>query len=164
MKKLKTERGAWLLFLLHVGIGLAGIALVLIRLWDHPVSRLLFSCPSSFLHIYCPGCGGTRAISEMLKFHFISSIAYNPNPLLWAAALLYIDVRSLLILKRQGRLDRPYFSWSLFSLLVSVFFLNFIVRNLLLVLWDVDFIGDHRDFWMKFAPFAKEVLNKVRFL
>lgn len=153
----KIERGVRMLLALHIGLGLMGIALLLVNAWEHPLKDLLFSCPTSFFHLYCPGCGGTRAISELLRLNILSSVRYNPNPLVWACALFYIDLRSVWILKRKGTLERPYFSRTLFTVIVSVYFLNFILRNLLLVLWDVDFIGDHAEFWAHSAPFATGV-------
>lgn len=47
-----------------------------------PVKRLPGLMPPcvcrSFLGLYCPGCGGTRAVMELLDGHILRSLWYHP--------------------------------------------------------------------------------------
>lgn len=47
--------------------------------WFFIVSQLHYECPwLSILHIYCPGCGGTRMIFSMIHLDFYQAFRYNP--------------------------------------------------------------------------------------
>ncbi|RJP73032.1 MAG: DUF2752 domain-containing protein [Ignavibacteriales bacterium] len=39
----------------------------------------LYHCPfHSVTGLYCPGCGGLRAVDSLLKFDFTNALRYNP--------------------------------------------------------------------------------------
>jgi len=67
-------------------------------LYCFPPERYGFypTCPVyRYLHLYCPGCGSTRALSALLHGRFLEAIHYNPlfvalvPVLLFFAAVLY---------------------------------------------------------------------------
>lgn len=45
-------------------------------------NRVIDMIPKCFFHLatgyYCPGCGGTRAVKELLKGDFLHSLYYHP--------------------------------------------------------------------------------------
>ena len=45
-------------------------------------------------NIYCPCCGGTRALKELLKLHIIKSLQYNPIVIL---TILYFILHIILL-------------------------------------------------------------------
>ncbi len=53
-------------------------------------AKVIPPCPIHALTgLLCPGCGNTRAVREMLSFHFITALRYNITvPLLSAAAVM----------------------------------------------------------------------------
>ncbi len=76
---------------------LAGIAAAIL-LYRFPPEQYSFypACPVyHYLHIYCPGCGSTRALAALLHGRVIDAMHYNPLfvmllPLLLAfAAMTY---------------------------------------------------------------------------
>ena len=92
--------------------------------------------------MYCPGCGGTRAVSALVRGDIIDSILSNPIPVyalvlllrMWAA-LLYNTVRS------KGKKIRVLYDWEAWGILAVVLG-HFILRNILLVLFHIDYLGD----------------------
>lgn len=91
-------------------------------------------------HIYCPGCGGTRALKALLQFHPIKSLYYNP-----IVIILIITIIILVILKtREKRYNKSVYKIRkrvLNSFLVT-WLIYFIFRNILLIYFGIDFLGD----------------------
>ncbi len=83
-----------------VGICAAGLAV----LYALPPTRYNFypRCPIyASTHLLCPGCGGTRAIYELLHFNVRGALHYNalvtilaPLALLWLAVSCYRAYRT----------------------------------------------------------------------
>lgn len=93
-------------------------------------------------HIYCPGCGGTRALFALFHFDILSSLRYNPILIVGIFVYAFYDIRIFLAIKRE---EHGYFQNCKFRLLIAyaVFIiLNFVVRDVLLLGFGIDFIGD----------------------
>lgn len=108
-------------------------------------SGLHFPCMFSLvMHLYCPGCGCTRAAEALLRFDLLASLAANPTVLLGGCLLLYYEIRLFLFMKR-GKDRAP-------SLLPAVIFFGCftvyaVLRNVLLVYFQIDPLGDHLMYW-----------------
>ena len=50
---------------------------------------------------WCPGCGGTRAVQELLKGNVIKSILYNPFPVFVLILMTVITIRYIFARRRQ---------------------------------------------------------------
>ena len=44
-------------------------------------------------HIYCPGCGGTRALFALFHFDILSSLRYNPILIVGIFVYAFYDIR-----------------------------------------------------------------------
>lgn len=101
----------------------------------------------SFFHLYCPGCGGTHALEELLQLHPIQSFLYNPLVLYMAGCLLYYYVKfAVMLIKQHGNAFftiRLSFLWG-FLILMIVFC---VIRNLLLVCCKIDYPGELAQYW-----------------
>ena len=43
-----------------------------------------------YFHLYCPGCGGQRAVHQLLNFDVLQAFKYNPLLVVFTPFLLYI--------------------------------------------------------------------------
>ena len=93
--------------------------------------------------LYCPGCGGTRAVKYLLQGDWKNSLIYHPFVLysviaaaLWAADAIYGKVCS----GRRRRASKK--RKSLFLILgTAIILINWIAKNLLLVCWGIDLLA-----------------------
>lgn len=90
--------------------------------------------------LYCPGCGGTRAVIAFIHGRFILSARYNPAVVCAAGLLLFALVRYLLGRARK----KPVKSLLLPEALVFLFVLlaNFAIKDIALAAFGVDLMPD----------------------
>lgn len=87
--------------------------------------------------LYCPGCGGTRAVRALMTGHPVKSFFYHPV-VLYVAVLVGIFLGSF-ALKRiskgkiQGLSFRIGYLWAGLFLVI----INWLIRNLLLLLFEI---------------------------
>ena len=105
-------------------------------------------CPIHFfLHLYCPACGGTRAVWLLFSGNPLASLRYNPTALFLVLSLLYYEAAALrsLITRRleyiRGVRFLPLY------ITVGVCLSYCIIRNLLLVNGIYDGIGELLPYW-----------------
>ncbi|MBE5883242.1 MAG: DUF2752 domain-containing protein [Lachnospiraceae bacterium] len=83
-----------------------------------------------FFGVYCPGCGGTRAVIQLLHGRLLQSLWYHPlvmyGVVLYVCFMISHTLSRLHILKRGMRFREGY----LYGALV-VLALNFILKNIL---------------------------------
>ncbi len=92
------------------------------------------------LHIYCPGCGATRALKALLRFDIISSFKLNPIVPVSAALFVIYDIAmavSLII----GKERKLFIKTIYLIILFSAWMIYAVVRNILLVN-GIDLLGD----------------------
>lgn len=93
-------------------------------------------------YMYCPGCGGTRAVFSMLHFDFISALRYNIVVPLIGVLYLYYNIGAIIsIIKgKEGFFNKkqliPIYVF------IGIVIANFIFRNILLWGFRIDLIGD----------------------
>ena len=143
MKLRKLDRKKKLM--LFVAANLAAIACVpLFFIYRSIASEYpgLFDC--HFLRatgLYCPGCGGTRALYALLTGHPLTALRANPGLVSAVALALWLDVRLGLAAAerlpfRFGLTERI---WSIST--VAFMLVWAVVRNLLLLAYGYDILG-----------------------
>ena len=92
--------------------------------------------------LYCPGCGGTRALDELLQFDFIESFLYNPLVILLIvyAIIVVVSFVSFFVCKNKLKHIKIVLISSVTALIVIG--LVFVIRNYLFVYKGIDFLGD----------------------
>ena len=123
---------------------IAGRLLVylLLRLEIPAVRKLFMPC---ILHnltgLYCPGCGGTRAVFYLFQGHLFKSLLYHPF-VPYAAVFCgwFMASHTVERLSRRrvavGMKYRDGYLWAAVALIL----INFIVKNLALIVWHVDLL------------------------
>lgn len=86
---------------------------------------------STFLGIYCPGCGGTRSLSALLHGHFLRALWYHPFvpyfAFVYFGFLLTQGLHRLGIKRVKGWKFHNWYLWGGLAILA----VNFIVKNIL---------------------------------
>lgn len=92
-------------------------------------------------HLYCPGCGGTRAFFSMLKGQLWRSVRYNPAVVLGAILILYYEVTVIMtIVGKKGKVYYCRKPWPVY-VYVGIVIIYAIVRNILLAVYGIDLMG-----------------------
>ncbi|MDE6762002.1 MAG: DUF2752 domain-containing protein [Lachnospiraceae bacterium] len=95
-----------------------------------------------FFNVYCPGCGGTRALFALFHGQVLHSLIYNPAIVLGAVLILYYEAGVLItLIRRNGKVYfyqkcGPLYSYLLIVILFAV------IRNWLLIEFQIDLIKD----------------------
>lgn len=131
--------------LFYTGWALVAITCVLgilYRLFPIPLSKLMLPClVQRMLGIYCPGCGGTRAVTALLRGDFLASFICHPLVLYTAAAGGWFLLSQTIerISRHHLNIGMKYRDGYVWAALVIVV-INFIVKNLLLIVWHIDLL------------------------
>ena len=100
--------------------------------------------PCTFLettHMYCPGCGGTRALMALAKGHIIKSLCFNPTVILGVLLIMYYEITVLMTV--LSKKNRVYYTKSTKPVViyVSIILAFFVIRNVLLVGFGIDILN-----------------------
>ena len=92
---------------------------------------------------YCPGCGGTRAVISLLRGEFLTSFICHPLVLYTAVVGGWFLISQTIARVSGRRLNigmkyRDGYVWAALVIVIA----NFIVKNLLLLLFHVDLLKD----------------------
>ena len=100
-------------------------------------------CPfHELFHIYCPGCGGTRALFELFQGHILESLYCNPAVFLGLILILYYEIGAIVtIIKNNGKCYYYQKGKLIYGYLIIVTLFT-VVRNYLLVGMKIDMLGD----------------------
>ena len=90
--------------------------------------------------LYCPGCGGTRAVRAMMAGNLGLSFQYHPL-VLYTAAVLTLELVSLAISK-AAKNPRLYLGHETLFVYIAagIVVVNWICKNVLLVFFGVDLL------------------------
>lgn len=115
--------------------------------------ELAYQLPGScimhdFMHLYCPGCGGTRAVDAFLHGKVLQSVLYHPVVVYIVLGLgyYYLFGGYTFFLKRNGKVYYRFSFWWLYGM-VFVILAYWIGRNILLVKFHIDFLNDLIKYW-----------------
>lgn len=134
MKRLKQEMTLedelYRIGLIFLVVGAAGVYIAL--RWIIPNLPETAECMFwKFWGIYCPGCGGTRAVIAFLEGHFLESLWYHPIVMYTAVLFGWFMVSHTLEKIRFPLVRGMKFQvWQMYGALV-VIAVNCIIRNIL---------------------------------
>ena len=123
-------------------IVLAGMTVVYLKKRGITMEWLLSFLPSCVFHsmtgLYCPGCGGTRAVLELMKGHVLQSLWYHPIVLY--VVILYIRYLLEHIVRWISSGKYPitcgYRSWYGYGAAVIII-INLLIKNFLLLVYGI---------------------------
>lgn len=99
-----------------------------------------------YLFLYCPLCGGTRAVAALLRLDLVGALAHNAFVVLLLFLFLVLDVLAWI---RFAKREYPLFripAWAWVALAVSLLAFG-ILRNCLMIAFGFDPMGDLGPLW-----------------
>lgn len=140
-----TERKRLLRDFIVINAASGGAVLVMLIYMLLERYNILPSLPCGIheiFHIYCPGCGGTRALFELLHGRILSSLYYNPAILLGAILILYYEIAVVVtIIKNNGKCYYDQKCRLVYGYLIVITLFT-VIRDFMLIGMGIDMIGD----------------------
>lgn len=127
--------------IINIVVGVAVLVTLFVMLLQQLEVLPSFSCGlRELLGIYCPGCGGTRALIALFQGHFLLSLFCNPAIILGGGLILYYETGVILtLIKKNGKRYFYHRKWPLYSYLVIVAVFS-VIRDVLLVGFQLDML------------------------
>ena len=102
-----------------------------------------FKCAfQNLFMLYCPGCGGTRSLSALLELDFLNSFILYPPILISSFVIIEYDTRLFLSLIFKNKRFTDSYKFYTFLIIPVSIILNFLIRNILLIGFRIDTLGD----------------------
>ena len=132
------ERNLWKRIMIGVSVP---AMLVLLCIYEYQGGNGMECMFYRYTGLYCPGCGGTRALIALLRGHPLRSLRLHPLVLpgiLWAAAYLGSH-----LLAASGVRKMPVLRISRRPLIAGIVILagNFVIKNLCLAAFGIDLLS-----------------------
>ncbi|MDD2283006.1 MAG: DUF2752 domain-containing protein [Eubacteriales bacterium] len=84
-----------------------------------------------FTGLYCPGCGSSRALHQLLHGNFLKAIDLNPLMVISIPFILYLLISTADIRIRGRRiLKRILFKKGFYTMLLSIIIVYWVIRNI----------------------------------
>ena len=111
-------------------VAIGGMGLLYIYNNDPSDPRML-SCPIyEHLQLYCPGCGTTRALYQLLHGNLLAAFRYNSLMLVSIPLLMYMSIAQLLNEIWGWQLPRVFRTSTDINIVLSIILIYTVLRNI----------------------------------
>ncbi|MEN6521001.1 MAG: DUF2752 domain-containing protein [Armatimonadota bacterium] len=94
-------------------------ALTFLYVLNPNISRYLPPCPFHALTgLYCPGCGSTRAMHQLLHVHILAALDLNPLMVISLPFLLYSSLKQAFMQSKPEQPVKAIWVWSIFVVII----------------------------------------------
>lgn len=141
------KKSGKLYLLVHAILLAAILAFPIYRIVAKKISSVFMGC---LLHdrffLYCPLCGGTRAVSALLRLELADAFSYNAFVVLLVVFALVLDIWAFvrLLHGHSNLLPLPGWIWIVLAVLLTLYG---VLRNYLMIAHGMDPLGDLVTFW-----------------
>ena len=95
----------------------------------------------TYAGLYCPGCGGTRAVGHLLHGRILQSFIYHPVVPYTAAVVGCYVVSHTLNIVTKGKIRAMLFRPIYLYLTAAITLINWIVKDALILLFGIYLLG-----------------------
>lgn len=128
-----------IIFFIVMNLSIVTVALLYNLLFEE---KMIGDCAFlSLFRFYCPGCGGSRSLHYLLRLDLINSFIYYPPILICSLIILDVDLR-LIISAALGKDKVSSMKSRTFLIIPASILINFLVRNILLLVFRIDLLGN----------------------
>ncbi|RDU23601.1 DUF2752 domain-containing protein [Anaerosacchariphilus polymeriproducens] len=126
----------WILFVIVL------IAFLLGEVFSISLSSITAPCLiHSLFGLYCPGCGGTRAVMSLMKGEILQSFIYHPVVPYTAAIYMIYMVTNTIQLVSKGKIKigmkyKDIYLW----IALFIIILNCFIKNIVYIGWGIRII------------------------
>lgn len=144
MRKREKEEKA----LFQIGWSIVGVLLIIYTIYQiFPIPPLVFGSSCVFhklFGLYCPGCGGTRAVSLLLHGQILDSFICHPLvPYTVIVCGWFLISQTVERISKHrikiGMRYRDIYLW----IALAIVIVNFIAKNALLFIWHMDVLAKY---------------------
>lgn len=139
-QKKRNERMEFTIYLTClISLFLFGVTIIILKIKNIEVTELI-DAPCGFythLHLYCPGCGGTRAVKYMLHGNILYSLWCHPFVLYSFVLMVYFTVRYSIYLISKKRIKKWNFKYMYIYIDVGLLLGQWIIKNILLYFYNI---------------------------
>lgn len=96
--------------------------------------------------IYCPLCGGSRAVLSLLQFDFLMAVQQNALVVLFGLLALVWEIRAWIRFLKGDSLPYSLPKW-IFVVLIILMIAFAVFRNVLMIGFRIDPLGDLLPLW-----------------
>lgn len=138
----KLKKNLYILLILNISLLLFAVFYTLYFLKTQGTESEFKCIAKNLFGFYCPGCGGSRSLLAFLTFDFVTSFVYYPPIIISAFVVLDYDRRLLTSLIKKNTEITDSFKFYTFLIIPAAIILWFIIRNILLLVFKIDTVGD----------------------
>ena len=132
----RVEYKLYLAGLVFAAVSAAGIAVLVFTPFKIPGCTF-----KSVTGLYCPGCGGTRAVAAFIQGHWARSFRYHPFvPYCGILYIIFMTKGTLALFSKEKfpymKFRNGYIYFGIVILLVQ-----FVIKDIMLLVYGVDVLG-----------------------
>ncbi len=127
----------------YVCLGIIAVAIIVgcvLKFLEIPITKL-DKTPCvwiTYLGVYCPGCGGTRAVEALMHGDFLQSLLYHPVVLYTVGLIgVYVSSHTLNIISKGRVKALLLHGWYLYLMLVIII-VQWLIKNVLMLVFLIE--------------------------
>lgn len=129
-------KAGWIFAIIFIATG------VLLSLFHIKISDITGPCMFHMVTgLYCPGCGGTRALIAFVHCHFIKSLYYHPVVLYGGVVYIVFMVRGTISALTNGRYQCMKYNIIYIYIAIGIIIVQFVAKNVLLIFYGYAWLG-----------------------
>lgn len=129
--------------LLEQKLYLAGIVLAALIVTKIPL-KFAYILPGCDFHMltgmYCPGCGGTRAVIAFLNGHLVKAFLYHPFVPYCAILYTVFMVKGTFAILSKGKFCYMKLQNSYIFIGIAIILIQFVIKDVLLLVYGIDIL------------------------